>query len=107
MSAAPGQERELFSAAAPAISPAAKPALQPNYLADSTCLSTAADLALFSGPGTISLPCTVANISTHNGANSWSIGFQALAIVKVTYTYTQCITPVRPTTWGRVKSLYR
>ncbi len=74
---------------------------------DSTCVSSAADLALFSGPGTISLPCTVANTSTHNGANSWSFGIQAAAIINVTYHYTPCVTPTRPTTWGRVKRLYR
>ncbi len=75
--------------------------------ADSTCLTSAADLALFSGPGSIVLPCTVANTSTHNGANSWSFGVQSAAIIKVTYTYSSCVTPVRPTSWGRVKSLYR
>ena len=75
--------------------------------ADSICLTTPTDLALFSGPGSISLPCTVANISSQVGANSWSFGIQAAAIIKLTYTYAPCITPVRPTSWGRVKSLYR
>ena len=75
--------------------------------ADSTCTSDAADLALFTGAGTISLPCIASNISTHNGANSWSFGVQALARINVTYTYVSCITPVRPTTWGRLKSIYR
>ena len=75
--------------------------------ADSVCTSSAADLALFSGPGTISLPCVATNISTHNGANSWSFGVLALAKVDVTYTYSICSTPVKPTTWGRVKNMYR
>jgi hypothetical protein len=75
--------------------------------ADSTCLTSPADLALFSGPGTINLPVTVANTSTHNGANSWSFGIQAAAIIKVTYTHTPCATPVRSTSWSRVKNLYR
>ncbi len=79
----------------------------PASAADSTCLTSVADLAQFSGPGTIVLPCTVANTSTHNGANSWSFGVQAAAIIKVTYAYSNCLTPVRPTSWSRVKNLYR
>ncbi|NOT32974.1 MAG: choice-of-anchor E domain-containing protein [Candidatus Eisenbacteria bacterium] len=74
---------------------------------DSTCVTAPADLALFTGPGSISLPCTVANTSTHNGANSWSFGIQAAAIINVTYNYSPCATPTRATTWGRVKLLYR
>jgi hypothetical protein len=75
--------------------------------ADSLCLSLPADLALFAGPGTISLPCTAANISTHDGANSWSFGVLAAAIINVTYTYTPCATPAKPMTWGRLKTVYR
>jgi len=75
--------------------------------ADSLCLTSASDLALFSGPGTISLPITAVNTSTHDGANSWSFGVQGGAITRITYTYVDCATPARPTTWGRLKSLYR
>ena len=76
-------------------------------VADSLCLTGAADLALFSGPGTISLPCTATNLSTQSGANSWSFAIKAAASALITYTYTDCIVPVRPASWGRLKSLYR
>jgi len=76
-------------------------------VADSLCLADAGNLALFSGPGTISLPCTAASLSTQIGANSWSFGIKAAATATVTYTYTDCSVPAAPTTWGRVKSLYR
>ena len=75
--------------------------------ADSVCLSIPADVALFTGAGTIALPVTAANISTQTGANSWSFGIQGNAAVKVTYTYVDCSTPVKRTTWGALKSTYR
>jgi hypothetical protein len=75
--------------------------------ADSTCLTAGADLALFSGPGTITLPVTASNTSSHDGANSWTFGIQGGAIIQLTYTYVPCSTPVRPTTWGQLKSTYR
>ena len=75
--------------------------------ADSLCLSTPADLALFSGPGTISLPCKAADVSFQTGANSWSFGLLGVADIKVMYTYEECATPVAPMTWGRLKTTYR
>ena len=74
---------------------------------DSTCLASPADLALFSGPGSIALPCTALSLCTQLGANSWTFGIQAVAVGKITYIYAECATPTRPATWGSVKSLYR
>jgi hypothetical protein len=76
-------------------------------VADSLCMTDAANLALFSGAGTISLPCTATNLSTQGGANSWSFAIRAAASAMITYTYTDCAVPARPATWGRLKSLYR
>jgi hypothetical protein len=75
--------------------------------ADSVCLTSAADLALFTGAGSISLPCTATNLSTQLGANSWSFAIRADAKVTVTYTYGGCASPVKPTTWGRIRNSYR
>ena len=76
-------------------------------VADSLCMTDAANLALFSGPGTISLPCTATNLSTQSGANSWSFAIKAAAVATITYTYAECAVPARPATWGHLKSLYR
>jgi len=76
-------------------------------VADSLCMTDAANLALFTGPGTIALPCTATNLSTQSGANSWSFGIKAAATATVTYTYTDCGVPAAPTSWGRIKGLYR
>jgi hypothetical protein len=75
--------------------------------ADSLCLSSPADLALFSGAGTIGLPCTALNLCTQSGANSWTFGIQTYAVGKVTYNYVDCATPAHPATWGSLKSRYR
>jgi len=75
--------------------------------ADSLCMTDAVNLALFSGPGVISLPCTTTNLSVQSGANSWSFAIKAAATATITYTYTDCAVPAKPTTWGRIKSLYR
>jgi len=64
-------------------------------------------LALFSGPGSIALPCTALSLCTQLGANSWTFGIQAVAVGKITYNYVDCATPTRPATWGTLKSLYR
>lgn len=72
---------------------------------DSLCVTSNADLALFTGAGTISLPAFAMDQSNQTGASSWSIGVQAYATITVTYHYTQCIVPVESTTWGRIKSL--
>jgi hypothetical protein len=76
-------------------------------VADSLCLAGVADLALFSGPGTINLPCTATNLSTQSGANSWSFGIKAAASATITYTFVDCAVPARSATWGHLKSLYR
>ncbi len=75
--------------------------------ADSTCLASPADLALFTGAGTIGLPGTATDLSTQSGANSWSIGVKGYATIKVTYNFADCPVPADPTTWGRIKGIYR
>ena len=74
---------------------------------DSLCLTSNADLALFSGAGTISLPASATDLSSQSGASSWSIGPKAYATVTVTYNYRDCAVPADVTTWGRIKSDYR
>jgi hypothetical protein len=74
---------------------------------DSLCLTNSADLALFSGTGTISLPGVATDLSSQTGANSWSIGVKAYATITVTYNYTECSVPVAATNWSRIKGLYR
>lgn len=75
--------------------------------ADSLCVSTNADLALFTGAGTISLPGFATDLSAQTGASSWSLGERAYATITVTYNYSACPVPARQTTWSGVKSLYR
>lgn len=75
--------------------------------ADSLCLSTNADLALFSGAGTINLPGFATDLSSQTGASSWSLGERAYATITVTYNYSTCPVPARQTTWTGIKSLYR
>jgi hypothetical protein len=74
---------------------------------NTVCLASALDLALFTGAGTVNLPCTAFNMSTQFGANSWSIGLQAYVSYSVTYNYMDCGVPAEQTTWGNVKSMYR
>jgi hypothetical protein len=76
-------------------------------LVGTLCLTSAADLALFSGPGTISLPCLAANVSTQSGANSWTFAVQSSVALDVTYNFTDCAVPLEAGTWGSIKSLYR
>ncbi len=75
--------------------------------ADSLCLSSNADLALFTGAGTIALPASALDQASQTGASGWSIGVQAYATVKLTYNYQDCTTPAEPKSWGRIKSNYR
>lgn len=75
--------------------------------ADSLCLTSAADLALFSGAGTIALPAVGQDLSFQTGANSWSIGLRLYGTVTVTYHYQDCTVPAERQTWGRIKSNYR
>ncbi len=77
----------------------------PGADADSTCLSTPADLALFTGAGTINLPGTATDGSYQVGASSWSIGPRAYATITVTYHHRDCIVPAQPTTWSQIKRL--
>lgn len=74
---------------------------------DSTCTNSMTDLALFAGPGTITLPGFATDLSSQVGANSWSISVKAYATITVTYHYTECALPADRTTWGRLKGSYR
>ncbi len=68
-----------------------------------------ADLALFSGAGSIVLPCKAtgkAYVSDDCGNASHGVSTKAGANVVVTYTYDNA-TPVSRATWGRIKILYR
>lgn len=68
-----------------------------------------ADLALFSGIGTISLPCRAIGrsfVSNNCGNGAHSVATKAGAYVVVTYTYDNSTAASR-TTWGRIKRLYR
>ena len=81
-----------------------------DYAISSSSTSAAADLALFTGTGTIPLPCQArANFRYgYSGGNASSkLTTQAAAMVLVTYTYQAAVVPSLPTSWGRMKSLYR
>ena len=80
-----------------------------DYASSTTTTSAPADLALFSGVGTIGLPCqAVATFMFgYNGGNaSFKLTTQAAAMVQVTYSYDGA-TPAANSSWGRIKSLYR
>jgi len=82
----------------------------PNVLAtkaDSLCLTSASDLALFTGNGAIALLASATDLCSQVGASSWSIGPKAYANVTVTYNYRDCTVPAERQTWGRIKSNYR
>lgn len=72
---------------------------------DSTCVTGATGLALFSGAGTIGLPGLATDGSYQVGAGSWSIGPRSYATITVTYNYRDCSVPVETTTWSRIKQL--
>jgi hypothetical protein len=80
-----------------------------GYNTDSYTTTAPADLTLFTGTGSISLPCKAVGRSytsdTAGNVIHW-ITTQALARVTVTYTYDPGTPAARPT-WGRIKSLYR
>ena len=74
-----------------------------------TAVTTApADLALFSGPGTITLPAAAAGTSNGSGAGNLVLQWNTSASVgaSIVYCY-HCTSPVDGTTWGAVKALYR
>jgi hypothetical protein len=77
--------------------------------ADGRCSSTLSDIALFTGSGSIVLPCVATGSSNGSGAGNLILQFQTLASAgaNVTYWYSQCATPTKPTTWGALKSHYR
>jgi hypothetical protein len=58
---------------------------------DAQSTSSPADLALFSGPGTISLPCSAAGSSTASGAGNLITQFNTSAEASVTVTYNYII----------------
>ncbi len=76
---------------------------------ESKCTSTLADIALFMGPGNITLPCVATGSSNGSGAGNLILQFNTSASsgAEVTYHYSDCPTPNRPTSWGKIKSLYR
>lgn len=76
----------------------------------SAVTSAPADLALFSGTGTIELPCQAAAwfVFSYNGGNaSYRLTTQARADVVVTYTYAPAVVPARGPSWGGIKDRYR
>lgn len=86
--------------------------IAPNLIAYTTASATStapADLALFTGTGTIGLPCKVVGRSyTSDTAGNVIHGVftKAAANVAVTYTY-EVVVPSATTTWGRIKTIYR
>jgi hypothetical protein len=81
-----------------------------NYTINSSTTTASSDLALFTGTGTIGLPCQAVAyfLFSYNGGNaSYRLTTQAQALVLVTYTYDHGVVPTHPTSWGRIKSLYR
>jgi hypothetical protein len=81
-----------------------------DYAISSSTMSAPADLALFTGTGTIGLPCQARAYFRfgYSGGNARSrLTTQAAARVLVTYTYQVAVVPSLSTSWGRIKSLYR
>jgi len=72
---------------------------------DSTCVTGAGDLALFTGAGTIGLPGFAIDGSYQVGAGSWSLSPRSFATITVTYNYRDCSVPVATTTWSGIKRL--
>lgn len=73
----------------------------------STCLTAPADLALYTGAGTVVVPCSANDASFQTGASGWSFGVQVAVTYSITYNYLDCSVAAEPTTWGSIKSLYR
>lgn len=87
-------------------------ATAPDQLAFSSATATTtapADLALFTGTGTIGLPCRAVGRSyTSDTAGNVIHGVSTRAGAQVTVVYTyEVVVPATPTTWGRVKTIYR
>ncbi len=75
----------------------------------SVTTSDPVDLALFSGSGTIDLPCQALAyfLFSYSGGNAtYILTTQAQAYATITYTF-DTVVPTRAATWGRIKSLYR
>ena len=75
---------------------------------ESSTTTNGTDLALFTGVGSIDLPCSAHGASTGSGAGNLILQFStsASADVRVIYEYDAAV-PTHETTWGRVKSIYR
>lgn len=87
-------------------------ATAPDRLAFSSASATTtapADLALFTGTGTIGLPCRAVGRSyTSDTAGNVIHGVSTKAAAQVTVVYTyEVVVPTTPTTWGGVKTIYR
>lgn len=87
-------------------------ATAPDQLAFSSASASTtapADLALFTGTGTIGLPCRAVGRSTTSdtaGNVIHGVSTRAAAQVTVVYTY-EVVVPTTPATWGGVKTMYR
>lgn len=84
----------------------------PDRLAFASASATTtapADLALFTGTGTIGLPCQAVGRSyTSDTAGNVIHGVSTKAAAQVTVVYTyETVVPTTSATWGRIKTLYR
>ncbi len=80
-----------------------------DYAVSSSTTNAPADLALFTGTGSIGLPCRAEAwfVFSYTGGNGkWIETTEAQAYVIVTYTYDAPV-GVAPTSWGRLKTLFR
>jgi hypothetical protein len=81
-----------------------------DYTSWSSTLTAPGDLAVFTGTGTVSLPCQAvgrAFLSSTGGNNTHIVRTKAAALVLVTYTFTPVSTAAQRSTWGAIKGLYR
>ncbi|MEZ4649706.1 MAG: choice-of-anchor E domain-containing protein [Candidatus Eisenbacteria bacterium] len=76
---------------------------------ESSTTMNPADLALFTGNGTIDLPASAIGASTGSGAGNLILQFATSASCDVTvnYEYEEPIVPTEESTWGRIKNSYR
>jgi hypothetical protein len=82
---------------------------QVAYNSASWVTTASADLALFTGTGTIGLPCKATGksyVSDTAGNVVQGVSTRAAAYVIVTYTFDAAV-PAATSTWGAIKSLYR
>jgi hypothetical protein len=79
------------------------------YASASAATTAPADLALFTGTGTIGLPCKAVGRSyTSDTAGNVIHGVSTKAAAQVTVVYTyEVAVPATPATWGSVKVIYR